>query len=94
MIFSSLYSVQNILILRKNTLVQVVKKSGAVNSSNAAGTMSLLSQNVAALLEIPFEDQGVPHITTETSGKKYRITSNLCRSVYDSELHQAAPERV
>ncbi|XP_077940467.1 serine/threonine-protein kinase SMG1 isoform X6 [Gasterosteus aculeatus] len=44
-------------------LKQVVKRSGAVNSSNA----SLLSRNVAALLELPLEDQGIPHITAETS---------------------------
>ncbi|XP_029016036.1 serine/threonine-protein kinase SMG1 [Betta splendens] len=77
-------------------LKQVAKKSGTVNSSNAAGSMSVLSQNVAALLEIPFEDQGVPHITTETSvsvgvgepefvlGQLYQLSASLAPEVAKS----------
>lgn len=30
--------------------------------------MSPLSRNIAALLELPLEHQGNPHITAETSG--------------------------
>lgn len=51
-----------------DVVVQVVKRSGAVNSSSAVGSMSPLSRNIGALLELPLEDQGIPHIITETSG--------------------------
>ncbi|XP_071393422.1 serine/threonine-protein kinase SMG1 [Centroberyx affinis] len=48
-------------------LKQVVKRSGAVNASSAIGSMSPLSRNIAGLLELPLEDQGIPRITAETS---------------------------
>ncbi|XP_067343536.1 serine/threonine-protein kinase SMG1 isoform X2 [Channa argus] len=77
-------------------LKQVVKKSVAVNSSNAVGSMSPLSRNVAALLELPLEDQGIPHITTETSvsvgvgepefvlGQLYQLSTSLAPDVAKS----------
>ncbi|XP_038156782.1 serine/threonine-protein kinase SMG1 [Cyprinodon tularosa] len=69
-------------------LKQVVKKSGAVNSS-AAVNMSPLSQNISQLLELPLEDQSVPHITVVTSvnvgvgeadfvlGQLYQLSTSL-----------------
>ncbi|XP_068605668.1 serine/threonine-protein kinase SMG1 [Brachionichthys hirsutus] len=48
-------------------LKQVMKKSGAGNPSNAVGSASPLSRNISALLELPLEEQGIPHITAETS---------------------------
>ncbi|XP_032443983.1 serine/threonine-protein kinase SMG1 isoform X1 [Xiphophorus hellerii] len=69
-------------------LKQVVKKSGAVNSS-ALGNMSPLSRNIAELLELPLEDQSIPHITPVTSvnvgvgepdfvlGQLYQLSTSL-----------------
>ncbi|XP_028267220.1 serine/threonine-protein kinase SMG1 isoform X1 [Parambassis ranga] len=77
-------------------LKQVVKKSGAVNSSSNLGSMSPLSRNIAALLELPLEDQGIPHITTETSvsvgvgepdfvlGQLYQLSTSLAPEVAKS----------
>ncbi|KAM9843156.1 serine/threonine-protein kinase SMG1 [Aulostomus maculatus] len=77
-------------------LKQVAKKSGAVNSSNAVGNMSPLCQNIAALLELPLVDQGIPHITTETSvsvgvgesdfvlGQLYQLSTSLAPEVAKS----------
>uniref|UniRef100_UPI0037E707FB serine/threonine-protein kinase SMG1 n=1 Tax=Semicossyphus pulcher TaxID=241346 RepID=UPI0037E707FB len=48
-------------------LKQVLKKTGAVNSSNTVGSLSPLSQILSALLELPLEVQGIPHIVAETS---------------------------
>lgn len=45
----------------------MVKKTGVVNS-NAVGSMTSLTKNISSLLEISFEEQGIPHITAETSG--------------------------
>lgn len=42
-------------------LKQVVKK-------NSSGPSSALCKNIAALLELPEEEQGVPRITTQTTG--------------------------
>ncbi|KAK1877563.1 Serine/threonine-protein kinase SMG1 [Dissostichus eleginoides] len=70
-------------------LKQVVKRSGAVNSSSAVSSMSPLSRNIGALLELPLEDQGIPHIITETSvsvgvgepdfvlGQLYQLSTSL-----------------
>ncbi|KAG8006642.1 Serine/threonine-protein kinase SMG1, partial [Nibea albiflora] len=67
----------------------VVKKSGAGNSSNAVGSMSPLSRNISALLELPLEEQGIPHIIAETSvnvgvgepdfvlGQLYQLSTSL-----------------
>lgn len=55
-------------IIHCAALPQVVKMSGAVNSSNALSNMSPLCQNISALLELPLVEQSIPHITTETSG--------------------------
>ncbi|XP_047215191.1 serine/threonine-protein kinase SMG1-like [Girardinichthys multiradiatus] len=69
-------------------LKQVVKKSGAINSS-ALGNMSPLSRNIADLLGLPLEDQNVPHITAVTSvnvgmgepdfvlGQLYQLSTSL-----------------
>ncbi|GLD61314.1 serine/threonine-protein kinase SMG1 isoform X1 [Lates japonicus] len=77
-------------------LKQVVKKSGTVNSSNAVGSMSPLSRNIAALLELPLEDQGIPHIIAETSvsvgvgepdfvlGQLYQLATSLAPEVAKS----------
>ncbi|XP_035470486.2 serine/threonine-protein kinase SMG1 isoform X2 [Scophthalmus maximus] len=77
-------------------LKQVVKKSGTVNSSNAASSMSPLSWNIAALIELPLEDQGIPHITAETSvsvgvgepdfvlGQLYQLSTSLAPEVAKS----------
>ncbi|CAL9703653.1 unnamed protein product [Knipowitschia caucasica] len=46
-------------------LKQVVKKCSVQNSNS----MSSLSQNIAALLAVPLEDQGTLHISAETSVK-------------------------
>ncbi|XP_072224935.1 serine/threonine-protein kinase SMG1 isoform X3 [Leuresthes tenuis] len=76
-------------------LKQVVKKSGAINSC-ALGNMSPLSRNIAALLELPLEDQGIPHITAETSvnvgvgepdfvlGQLYQLSTSLAPEVAKS----------
>lgn len=48
-------------------LKQVVKRS---SSSVAQPSLSPLSRNIAALLELPLEDQGVPRITTEITGTR------------------------
>lgn len=42
--------------------------SGAGNSSSAVGSLSPLSRNISALLELPLEEQGTPHIIPETTG--------------------------
>ncbi|CAB1447955.1 unnamed protein product [Pleuronectes platessa] len=77
-------------------LKQVVKKSGTINSSNAVSSMSLLSRNISALLELPLEDQGIPHIITETSvsvgvgeadfvlGQLYQLSTSLAPEVAKS----------
>lgn len=44
-------------------LKMVVKKNSGSTS------LSALSKNISGLLELPLEDQGMPHITTETTGK-------------------------
>ncbi|KAM9745691.1 serine/threonine-protein kinase SMG1 isoform 1-T1 [Menidia menidia] len=76
-------------------LKQVVKKSGAVNSCTL-GNMSPLSVNIAALLELPLEDQGIPLITPETSvnvgvgepdfvlGQLYQLSTSLAPEVAKS----------
>ncbi|KAL0992596.1 hypothetical protein UPYG_G00095530 [Umbra pygmaea] len=46
-------------------LKQVVKRSGVVTTG--ATTLPPLSRNIAALLELPLEDQGMPRITAETT---------------------------
>lgn len=70
-------------------LKQVIKKSGAGNSSNAVGSMSPLSRNISALLELPLEEQSIPHIIAETSvsvgvgepdfvlGQLYQLSTSL-----------------
>ncbi|XP_069381042.1 serine/threonine-protein kinase SMG1 isoform X1 [Paralichthys olivaceus] len=77
-------------------LKQVVKKSGTVNSANAVSSMSLLSRNISALIELPLEDQGIPHIITETSvsvgvgepdfvlGQLYQLSTSLAPEVAKS----------
>ncbi|XP_058508783.1 serine/threonine-protein kinase SMG1 [Solea solea] len=77
-------------------LKQVVKKSGTVNSSNAVSSMSTLSRNIAALLELPLEDHGIPHIISETSvsvgvgepdfvlGQIYQLSTSLAPEVAKS----------
>ncbi|XP_076000329.1 serine/threonine-protein kinase SMG1 isoform X2 [Genypterus blacodes] len=77
-------------------LKQVVKKTGAVNSSNAVSSMSSLSRNIAALLELPLEDQDIPRIITETSvsvgvgepdfvlGQLYQLSTSLAPEVAKS----------
>ncbi|XP_041828579.1 serine/threonine-protein kinase SMG1 isoform X2 [Melanotaenia boesemani] len=76
-------------------LKQVVKKSGAVNSC-ALGNVSPLSRNIAALLELPLEDQSIPLITAETSvsvgvgepdfvlGQLYQLSTSLAPEVAKS----------
>uniref|UniRef100_A0A8C2ZNS7 non-specific serine/threonine protein kinase n=1 Tax=Cyclopterus lumpus TaxID=8103 RepID=A0A8C2ZNS7_CYCLU len=66
-----------------------LKQARAVNSSNAVGGMPPLSRNIAALLELPLEDQGIPHIIAETSvsvgvgepdfvlGQLYQLSTSL-----------------
>uniref|UniRef100_A0A3B4V3S0 non-specific serine/threonine protein kinase n=1 Tax=Seriola dumerili TaxID=41447 RepID=A0A3B4V3S0_SERDU len=68
----------------------------ALNSSNAVGNMSPLSRNIAALLELPLEDQGIPHIIAETSvsvgvgepdfvlGQLYQLSTSLAPEVAKS----------
>uniref|UniRef100_A0A674MC73 non-specific serine/threonine protein kinase n=1 Tax=Takifugu rubripes TaxID=31033 RepID=A0A674MC73_TAKRU len=46
-------------------LKQVIKKSGVVNSS--AGNITSLTRNISSLLELSLKEQGIPHITAETS---------------------------
>ncbi|KAM3597338.1 uncharacterized protein V6R79_003264 [Siganus canaliculatus] len=70
-------------------LKQVIKKSGPGNSSLTVGSMSPLSQNISALLELPLEEHGIPHIITETSvsvgvgepdfvlGQLYQLSTSL-----------------
>ncbi|XP_008297822.1 serine/threonine-protein kinase SMG1 [Stegastes partitus] len=77
-------------------LKQMVKKSGTVNSSSTLGSMSPLSRNIAALLDLPLEDQGIPHITAETSvnvgvgepdfvlGQLYQLSTSLAPEVAKS----------
>ncbi|XP_056143769.1 serine/threonine-protein kinase SMG1 [Lampris incognitus] len=79
-------------------LKQVVKGSGAFNTANpgTAGNLSLLSRNIAALLELPMEDQGIPHITAETTvsvgvgepdfvlGQLYQLSTNQAPEVAKS----------
>lgn len=36
-------------------------------------SLSTLSKNISGLLELPLEDQGMPNITTETTGKFHFI---------------------
>ncbi|TKS88123.1 Serine/threonine-protein kinase SMG1 [Collichthys lucidus] len=69
--------------------LNVVKKSGAGNSPNAVGSISPLSRNISALLELPLEEQGIPHIIAETSvnvgvgepdfvlGQLYQLSTSL-----------------
>lgn len=40
----------------------------AAGTSSELGNLSTISQNISALLEVSLEDQGIPHITAETSG--------------------------
>uniref|UniRef100_A0A671VFB0 non-specific serine/threonine protein kinase n=1 Tax=Sparus aurata TaxID=8175 RepID=A0A671VFB0_SPAAU len=66
-----------------------LKQSGAGNSSNAVGSMSPLSRNISALLELPLEEQSIPHIIAETSvsvgvgepdfvlGQLYQLSTSL-----------------
>ncbi|XP_061604634.1 serine/threonine-protein kinase SMG1 [Phyllopteryx taeniolatus] len=77
-------------------LKQVVKMSGAVNSSNAVSNMSPLCQNISALLELPLVELSIPHITTETSvsvgvgepdfvlGQLYQLSTSLAPEVAKS----------
>ncbi|XP_069566221.1 serine/threonine-protein kinase SMG1 isoform X2 [Brachyistius frenatus] len=77
-------------------LKQVAKLSGAVNASSASGSMSPLSRNIAALLEVPLEHQGIPHIIAETSvsvgvgepdfvlGQLYQLSTSLAPEVAKS----------
>ncbi|KAF7200875.1 serine/threonine-protein kinase SMG1 isoform X2 [Nothobranchius furzeri] len=76
-------------------LKQVVKKSGGVNSCATANS-SPLSRNISALLDLPLEDQGNPHITAETSvnvgvgepdfvlGQLYQLSASLAPEVAKS----------
>ncbi|XP_024124914.1 serine/threonine-protein kinase SMG1 [Oryzias melastigma] len=76
-------------------LKQVVKKCGAVNSP-ALGSMSPLSQSIAALLELPLGDQGPFHIAAKTSvnvgvgeadfvlGQLYQLSTSLAPEVAKS----------
>lgn len=72
----------------------MLKKSGAVNSCSV-GNMSPLSQNITALLELPVEDQGIPHITAETSGNISGVVFtwiiSALKSLYEKHLHLSAP---
>lgn len=43
----------------------------AAGNSNEFGSMSAISQNMSALLEVPLEEHGTPRIIAETSGKVY-----------------------
>uniref|UniRef100_A0A4W6DZP7 non-specific serine/threonine protein kinase n=1 Tax=Lates calcarifer TaxID=8187 RepID=A0A4W6DZP7_LATCA len=73
-----------------------LKQASTVNSSNAVGSMSPLSRNIAALLELPLEDQGIPHIIAETSvsvgvgepdfvlGQLYQLATSLAPEVAKS----------
>uniref|UniRef100_A0A665V5R4 non-specific serine/threonine protein kinase n=1 Tax=Echeneis naucrates TaxID=173247 RepID=A0A665V5R4_ECHNA len=66
------------------------------NSSNTVGSMSPLSRNIAALLELPLEYQGGPHIIAETSvsvgvsepdfvlGQLYQLSTSLAPEVAKS----------
>ncbi|XP_039860968.1 serine/threonine-protein kinase SMG1 isoform X2 [Simochromis diagramma] len=77
-------------------LKQVVKKSAAVNSCSALGSMSALSRNIAALLELPLEDQAIPSVTAEISvnvgvgepdfvlGQLYQLSTSLAPDVAKS----------
>ncbi|KAM9392172.1 serine/threonine-protein kinase SMG1 [Pholidichthys leucotaenia] len=77
-------------------LKQVAKKSGVVNSSTSLGSISPLSRNIALLLELPLEDQGIPHIVAETSvsvgvgepdfvlGQLYQLSTSLAPDVAKS----------
>lgn len=59
--------------------------SGAGNSSNAVGSMSPISRNISALLEIPLEELGTPHIVAETSGNIYSTSSpRLISHIYSN----------
>lgn len=40
-----------------------------VKRNSSSSSLSALSKNISGLLELPLEDQGMPHITTETTGK-------------------------
>ncbi|KAM6905670.1 serine/threonine-protein kinase SMG1 [Xenentodon cancila] len=76
-------------------LKQVLKKTGAGNSCSV-GNVSPLSRNIAALLELPVEDQSIPHITAETSvsvgvgepdyvlGQLYQLSTSLAPEVAKS----------
>uniref|UniRef100_A0AAQ6IR98 non-specific serine/threonine protein kinase n=1 Tax=Anabas testudineus TaxID=64144 RepID=A0AAQ6IR98_ANATE len=71
-------------------------KQASVNSSSTLGSLSPLSRHVAALLELPLEDQGIPHITTEASvsvgvgepefvlGQLYQLSTSLAPEVAKS----------
>ena len=48
-------------------LKQVVKRSGVMTPGVAA--LPPISRNITALLELPLEDQGMPRITAETTGR-------------------------
>uniref|UniRef100_A0A671VIM9 non-specific serine/threonine protein kinase n=1 Tax=Sparus aurata TaxID=8175 RepID=A0A671VIM9_SPAAU len=73
----------------KDMTPQLKQKSGAGNSSNAVGSMSPLSRNISALLELPLEEQSIPHIIAETSvsvgvgepdfvlGQLYQLSTSL-----------------
>lgn len=44
-------------------------------NSNEFGSMSAISQNISALLEVPLEEHGTPRIIAETSGNVYRAST-------------------
>ena len=57
--------------------------------------MSPLSRNITALLELPVEDQGIPHITSETSGNITGVVFSYIKRVlqylYEKYLPSRAP---
>ena len=53
------------------------------SASSAVGSMSPLSLNINALLELPQEDQALAHITPETSGSIYNRTSSRLFMAYN-----------
>lgn len=48
----------------------------AAGNSNEFGSMSAISQNMSALLEVPLEEHGTPRINVETSGNVYSTCSS------------------
>uniref|UniRef100_A0A3Q4GZX5 SMG1 nonsense mediated mRNA decay associated PI3K related kinase n=1 Tax=Neolamprologus brichardi TaxID=32507 RepID=A0A3Q4GZX5_NEOBR len=71
-------------------------KQVSLNSCSAVGSMSALSRNIAALLELPLEDQAIPSVTAEISvnvgvgepdfvlGQLYQLSTSLAPDVAKS----------